>query len=122
MHAHSKHLQMKPCSSTPQIANRTKSFVVQIIPFLIFIAFQIFSTILAVAQAQWEELSSNAKGFVKSLLTIDQAKRLSTADAMRHPWLNQSLQASPMLVDTGSLQIRSLMDTDEYLTFITICP
>lgn len=74
------------------------------------------------AQAQWEELSSNAKSFVKSLLTIDQAKRLSAADALKHPWLHQSLQVSPMLVDTGSLQIRSSMDTDGYLTFVTTRP
>lgn len=51
-------------------------------------------------KAQWEELSSNAKGFVKSLITIDQAKRLSAADALRHPWLHQSLQASPTSVSS----------------------
>ena len=104
MHAHWKHLQMKPASSTPHIANWTKSFLVQILPFLIFVTFQIFSTVLAVlAQAQWEELSSNAKGFVKSLLTLDQTKRLSSADALRHPWLHQSLSLCPML---GRLQAK----------------
>ena len=97
----------------------------QILPFLIFVTFEIFSTVLVVlAQAQWEELSSNAKGFVKSLLTIDQTKRLSSADALRHPWLHQSLSVCPML---GRLQAkiaenRSSMDTDGYFTFITTRP
>lgn len=43
-------------------------------------------------KADWEQLPRDAKDFVKSLLTVDQTKRPSTADALRHPWLNQTLQ------------------------------
>ena len=41
-------------------------------------------------QAAWEQLPRDAKDFVKSLLTVDPTRRLSTADALRHPWLNQT--------------------------------
>ena len=56
-------------------------------------------------KAQWEELSSNAKGFVKSLLTLDQTRRLSSADALRHPWLHQSLSLCPTPVSYSDLNL-----------------
>lgn len=43
-------------------------------------------------KADWDQLPPDAKDFVKSLLKVDQTKRPSTADALRHPWLNQPLQ------------------------------
>ena len=36
----------------------------------------------------WKKVSDDAKDFVKGLLTVDPAHRLSAEEAMKHPWLN----------------------------------
>lgn len=35
----------------------------------------------------WENVSSKAKDFVASLLTVDEHKRLTAQQALLHPWL-----------------------------------
>jgi serine/threonine protein kinase len=38
----------------------------------------------------WDEVSEEAKDFVKTLLKYDPAKRPSAEKAYKHPWLNSS--------------------------------
>lgn len=46
---------------------------------------------------KFEKLSNQAKDFVNSLLMLDPAKRLSAADALKHPWIckHNQMKASP---------------------------
>ncbi|KAI9173091.1 Calmodulin-dependent protein kinase cmk2 [Blastocladiella emersonii ATCC 22665] len=46
----------------------------------------------------WTNISDQAKDFIQRLLTLDQHARLTSAEALRHPWLVQYAQA-----DTGDL-------------------
>lgn len=47
--------------------------------------------------SKFEKLSSQAKDFVNSLLKLDPAKRLSAADALKHPWIREynQMKTSP---------------------------
>ncbi len=38
---------------------------------------------------KWGSVSNTAKSFINALLTKDPKKRLSAADALKHPWLNE---------------------------------
>merc|ERR1711988_1100863 len=35
----------------------------------------------------WDEISDSAKNFINRLLVVDPAKRMSTKQALEHPWL-----------------------------------
>eukprot|EP01133_Synstelium_polycarpum_P016846 gene16846-20030_t len=37
----------------------------------------------------WDHISAEAKDFINHLLVVDVTKRLSAADALKHPWLTQ---------------------------------
>lgn len=52
---------------------------------------QVWEDIAPLCEADWEQLSTDAKDFVQKLLTVDQTKRPSAADALGHPWLNQAV-------------------------------
>eukprot|EP00928_Gymnodinium_smaydae_P100140 TRINITY_DN9756_c0_g5_i1.p1 TRINITY_DN9756_c0_g5~~TRINITY_DN9756_c0_g5_i1.p1 ORF type:complete len:534 (-),score=124.75 TRINITY_DN9756_c0_g5_i1:55-1656(-) len=45
-------------------------------------------------EERWHSVSSDARDFVKSLLVKDRFKRLSAAEALRHPWLDGSARAA----------------------------
>jgi calcium-dependent protein kinase len=36
----------------------------------------------------WEHISDEAKDFITKLLVMDPKERMSTKEALRHPWLN----------------------------------
>jgi len=38
----------------------------------------------------WQEVSSEAKDLISKLLTVDSKKRLTAAEALKHPWINTS--------------------------------
>ncbi|WWC68882.1 uncharacterized protein I206_102818 [Kwoniella pini CBS 10737] len=37
----------------------------------------------------WKKVSNTAKDFIKALLVVDPKKRMSSADALKHPWMIQ---------------------------------
>jgi len=37
---------------------------------------------------QWSNISDKAKNFIRSLLVVDASKRMTAADALRHPWIH----------------------------------
>lgn len=43
-------------------------------------------------EPEFEDVSDEAKDFITKLLVIDQSKRMSADEALRHPWLNESEQ------------------------------
>jgi len=42
----------------------------------------------------WDAVSESAKDFVAKLLTIDETKRLSAEEALRHPWIQHVMRKS----------------------------
>jgi calcium/calmodulin-dependent protein kinase I len=36
----------------------------------------------------WDEISDTAKNFIDRLLVVDPAKRMTTSQALAHPWLD----------------------------------
>ncbi|KAF8923049.1 hypothetical protein BGZ58_003402 [Dissophora ornata] len=40
----------------------------------------------------WQGVSDTAKSFITGLLTVDPAQRMTAAEALVHPWLNQPAQ------------------------------
>mmetsp|Transcript_169832 Transcript_169832/g.545079 ORF Transcript_169832/g.545079 Transcript_169832/m.545079 type:complete len:158 (+) Transcript_169832:174-647(+) len=56
-----------------------------------------------IKQAQWSQLSEDARDFVLNLLTVDPAKRLSAPEALEHRFLK----------DTSKLSTTPKVDTDK---------
>ncbi|CAK0838397.1 unnamed protein product, partial [Prorocentrum cordatum] len=50
----------------------------------------------------WERVSEKAKDFIRKLLVVDPTKRMTAAEALRHPWLVEREHASDGAVD-GSI-------------------
>ena len=36
---------------------------------------------------EWETVTADAKDLIKKMLTVDQAKRITAVDALKHPWI-----------------------------------
>lgn len=62
-------------------------------------------------EPEFEDISEEAKEFIKKLLVINSRERLSAEEALNHSWLNQShkksrrvsmLETSPKLTDVMS--------------------
>ncbi|KAJ3367079.1 hypothetical protein GGF32_000141 [Allomyces javanicus] len=43
----------------------------------------------------WDEVSANAKDFVRKLLTLDPDERMTAEEALRHPWLEYYFPSDP---------------------------
>jgi calcium-dependent protein kinase len=43
----------------------------------------------------WESISTEARGFIQALLEVDPHKRLSAAQALSHPWLEDKASGQP---------------------------
>lgn len=53
---------------------------------------------------EWKNLSTEANSFIDAMLKVDQSKRLSIADAIKHPWI-QKYCIKRRLSDTKLLEI-----------------
>lgn len=49
----------------------------------------------------WKSMSETCKDFISSLLTLDQSKRPSAQEALKHDWLTQAAQAQLQNIDTN---------------------
>ncbi|CAM9938099.1 unnamed protein product, partial [Phaeothamnion confervicola] len=43
---------------------------------------------------EWEDISSDAKDFIRRLLTKDPDRRMTAVEALQHPWVASSKMAS----------------------------
>lgn len=50
----------------------------------------------------WENVSETAKDFVRALLTVDPAKRLTAAQALQHKWLRERKEGDEAVGVVGS--------------------
>jgi len=63
----------------------------------------------------FNRLSRAGQDFVKSLLVVDPANRLSAQQALEHPWIADRLQSFPAALDTGILEsVRSFSRASQF--------
>lgn len=36
---------------------------------------------------EWDSVTEEAKDLINKMLTVDQSKRITAADALKHPWI-----------------------------------
>ncbi|EYU17566.1 hypothetical protein ABFS82_03G074800 [Erythranthe guttata] len=51
----------------------------------------------------WPSISNGAKDLIKKMLTLDQKKRITAAEALEHPWLKKDGEASDEPIDSAVL-------------------
>lgn len=82
----------------------------------------------------WDDVSDNAKDFVRHLLVVDPAQRYTARDALLHPWLidttiekirHGSMSAEHLgipeaIVSAGGYGLTELQDHDKHLSNINI--
>jgi calcium-dependent protein kinase len=56
---------------------------------------------------EWDGISPSAKDLISKLLTMDQAKRISASDALKHPWLTLYNKRISTKIDEKQLKLLS---------------
>ena len=72
-------------------------------------------TSLQYPSPEWDTVTPEAKNLINSMLTVNPAKRITAAEALKHPWICVSLIVSLAL--TISLNITYI-----YFMIYEICP
>jgi len=65
--------------------------------------------------SRYRRLSPCAQGFLKALLVVDPAKRLTAQQALEHPWIKERHLAEEVLIDAGTLEsLRSFAHASQF--------
>jgi calcium/calmodulin-dependent protein kinase (CaM kinase) II len=48
----------------------------------------VFVTIFQYPSPEWDTVTIEAKNLINSMLTVNPAKRITAAQALRHPWIS----------------------------------
>ena len=59
-------------------------------------------------QPQWRKISSDARNFVKKMLSIDPNTRISVESALTHPWILSPDQDTPLNEAFENLQVTAM--------------
>jgi len=58
----------------------------------------------------WDDISAEARDFVKRCLVVDPAQRITAADALQHPWLKKENHSNKPLTENATLFKKSNSD------------
>ena len=67
----------------------------------------------------WSQVSDQAKDFVSKLLVLDTNSRMSSSEAMQHPWVRQETDGAPIVLLDAAENIKKWNAQQKWIRGIT---